>query len=187
MLTLDISHRDSNYVQRVAYELIKVGWNIRAIPAKGKLKRNHQLIEFRLPSTATRVRLSVFSVGDRGESHRRDERRIQITTTYLSGLKRLPDYKDVVLGYDSENDVYVGLDARRLGFGGKKHNASSSVYATALEKTPRDQIRIRPHETKILGLEHQAIFKPERLAEYVFNADSIHKGIYNATGWFSGR
>jgi hypothetical protein len=132
-----------------------------------------------------KIRLSIFAVGDRGELHRRDERRIQITTTYLSGLERLGDYADIVLGYDSTNDLCVGLDPRRLEFGGKKHNASSSVDPTALQRVPAHRISIRPHETRILGLEYQAIFKPERLAEYVFNVNSIHRNLYAGGGSFS--
>ena len=42
-----------------------------------------------------------------------------------------------------------------------------------------------PHDTQILGLEYQAIFKPERLTEYIFNVDSIHRGLYVGNGRFS--
>lgn len=185
MVTVDLSHSHTNHTEKLVELLAKTGWRALSIPAQGKLKRNHQLIELRAPTTSVKVRFSVFTVGDRGESHRRDERRIQITTTYLSGLERLGEYKDIVLGYDSHNNVYVGLDARRLNFGGEKHNASSSVDPAALEKAPVKSILIYPHDTKLLGLEYQAIFSPGRLAEYIFNADSVHRDLYIGGGLFS--
>ena len=152
---------------------------------KGRLNSNRQLIELRTPTATIRVRVSIFAVADRGESHRRDEARIQITTTYLSGLKRANGYTDIVLGYDSRNDVYVGLDSRRLEFGGNKHNASSSIDPEPLQHPSENNILIRPHDTQIIGLEYQAIFKPERLTEYIFNVDAIHRGLYVGDGLFS--
>jgi hypothetical protein len=186
MATIDLSHSKTDHIQRLVEALTKSGWQALVIPAAGKLISNHQFVEFHTPTTHVKARFCIFAVGDRGESHRRDERRIQITTTYLSGLSRLSDCIDIVLGYDSENDVYVGLDSRRLEFGGKKHNASSSVDPTALENAPTAHILVRPHDTQILGgLEYQAIFKPERLTEYIFNVDSIHRGLYVGNGRFS--
>ena len=186
MATIDLSHSRTDHTQRLVDALTKGGWRAVVIPADGKLKSNHQIVELHTPTTHVKARFCIFAVGDRGESHRRDERRIQITTTYLSGLARLSDCIDIVLGYDSENDVYVGLDSRRLEFGGKKHNASSSVDPTALEEAPRTHILVRPHDTQILGgLEYQAIFKPQRLTEYIFNVDSIHRGMYVGNGRFS--
>jgi len=133
-----------------------------------------------------RVRVSLFAVGDRGEAHRRDERRIQITTTFQSGLARLFDYRDIVLGYDSENDAYVGLDARRLEYGGEHHNASSSVDAAALARARNDRIEALPRDSHLFGVEYQAVFRAGRLAEYIFNADRIHRGSYSGDGVLSG-
>jgi hypothetical protein len=186
MISIDLSQSKTNHTQRLVEALTRTGWQALVVPAKGILKSNRQLIELRAARKRVRARFSIFAVGDRGESHRRDERRIQITTTYLSGLDHIGDYTDIVLGYDSQNDVYVGLDARRLEFGGQQHNASSSVDPTALDHNSVNSILIRPHETQILGLEYQAIFKPARLAEYVFNVDSIHSGQYVGNGLFSG-
>ena len=185
MINVDLSHSKTNHIQRLIAALAKGGWKAVIAPAKGLLQSNRQLVEFRAPNAVTRVRFCIFSVGDRGESHRRDERRIQITTTYLSGLPRLRGYTDIVLGYDSENDVYVGLDPRRLQFGGQKHNASSFVDPSALEHSTTRTIVVRPHDSQILGLEYQAIFKPPRLTEYVFNLDSIHQGLYVGNGPYS--
>ena len=185
MAVVDLLQNKTSYTLQIVEALAKTGWRAIVTPAKGKLRSNRQLVEFRTPNAQLKVRFSVFAVGDRGESHRRDERRIQITTTYLSGLERLKDFTDIVLGYDSKNGVYVGLDPQRLNFGGKQHNASSSVDPMALEHTPTNTILIRPHDTQILGLEYQAIFHPSRLAEYVFNVDSIHRGLYVGKGVFS--
>lgn len=185
MITLDFSNSTRNHVQRLARALAKNGWEVAAAPEKGRLQANRQLVEFRAPNRHLRVRFNVFSVGDRGESHRRDERRIQITTTYISGLPRRTDYRDLVLGYDFRNNVYVGLDARRLQFGGQKHNASSFVDPAALESAPNNKIIVRPHDSFLFGLEYQAIFKPQRLSEYIFNADAIHQGRYVGNGLFS--
>jgi hypothetical protein len=95
---------------------------------------------------------------------------------------------DIILGYDRQNDSYVGLDPGRLEFGGEQHNASSSVDPDALANVPTDSILIRPHAIRILGgIEYQAIFKPPRLSEYIFNLSSIHRGVYLGDGAFSGR
>ena len=186
MITVDVSHSESNHIQRFVAGLAKAGWHAIEVPSGGILRANHQLIELRSPALHLKARIGIFAVGDRGEAHRRDERRIQITTTYLSGLRRLGDYEDIVLGYDPANSVYVGLDPRRLAYGGKKHNASSSVERTALQSIATSKIVIRPHDTQLLGLEYQAIFTSERIGEYMFNLDSIHRGSYVANGLFSG-
>lgn len=186
MITLDLprGHRTARVVQALG----SAGWRAVLIPTNGRLERNRQIIELRTPNSRIIARFSIFAVGDRGEAHRRDERRIEITTTYQSGLQRIPEYLDVVLGYDSQNDAYVGLDPRRLEFGGAQHNASSSVDPDALANVPINAILIRPHSVRILeGIEYQAIFKPSRLSEYVFNLDVIHRGMYLGDGPFSGR
>ena len=184
MTTITISDKPT-HTQRLVDAFAKSGWRALVLPSNGKLNSNRQVIEFRTSTTRMIVRFSIFAVADRGESHRRDERRIQITTTYLSGLRRPNGFRDIVLGYDTRNDVYVGLDARRLEFGGKHHNASSSIDAEALEHAPANNILIRPHDTQNLGLEYQAVFRPQRLTEYIFNVDSIHRGLYVGDGSFS--
>src|SRR5439155_18842694 len=82
--------------------------------------------------------------------------------------------------------AYVGLDPRRLGLGGETHNASSSVDPTALAAASNSRVLVRPHETPSLGLEYQAIFRPKRLGEYVFNYELIHTGRYRGDGLLSG-
>jgi hypothetical protein len=185
--SLDLSDRDANHIVRVLADLARVGWSPVRFPAQGKVSRNRQLVELCTPTGCIRVRLSVYKIGDRGEAHRLDERRIEITTTFGSGLRRLRRWKDVVLGYSKLNDAYVGLDPRRLSLGGSTHNASSSVDPRALGSVTSTKILVRPYETPALGLEYQAVFRPIRLAEYLFNTDAIHSGVYRGDGAFSGR
>ena len=185
-LAMDISDRQISHICRLVHDLAAVGWRPTHFPSNAKLLSNRQLIELRELHSAIQVRISVFKVGDRGEPHRLDERRIEITTTFASGMSRLRNWTDVVLGYDFANDVYVGLDPRRLNLGGKTHNASTSVDPLALIAASRSHILIRPRETPSLGVEYQAIFRPERLGEYLFNYKSIHEGLYRGDGLFSG-
>ena len=185
-LAMDLSNRHTNHMVRLVHDLSEAGWIPSAFPVDARLSPNRQLIELIAPTNSIRLRFSIYKVLDRGEPHRLDERRIEITTTYISGLTRLPNWKDVVLGYDAETNAYVGLDPRRLDMGATSHNASSSVDPTALRSASDAHILVRPHETRILGLEYQAIFLPPRLAEYLFNYEAIHDGIYIGDGPFSG-
>jgi hypothetical protein len=185
-LSIDIANRHSTHVIRLISDLSDAGWVPVQFPSGARLLSNRQLLELRAPHHSIRVRVSIYKVGDRGEPHRLDERRIEITTTFGNGLARSRKWADIVLGYNIENDAYVGLDPRRLSMGGKTHNASSSVDPAALFAASTSKILIRPHETPSLRLEYQAIFRPQRLAEYLFNWESIHDGLYRGDGLFSG-
>jgi hypothetical protein len=185
-LEVDISNRHLNHSIRLIRDLSDAGWAPIQYPTNASIAPNRQLVELRTPNRTVRVRVSIYKVGDRGEAHRRDERRIEITTTFASGLPRLRNWADVVLGYDSLNDAYVGLDPRRLGMGGETHNASSSVDPAALRAVPASRVLVRPHETPSLGLEYQALFRPRRLGEYFFNYELIHAGRYRGDGLLSG-
>lgn len=185
-LEIDITNRNATHVMRLVTDLADTGWLQVQLPSGARLLPNRQLIELSTPQRSIRVRVSIYKIGDRGESHRLDERRIEITTTFGNGLPRLKNWADVVLGYNAANDAYVGLDPRRLSLGGKTHNASTSVDPAALFAASKSRILVRPHETPSLGLEYQAIFRPQRLAEYLFNTESIHHGLYRGDGLFSG-
>lgn len=181
-----ITIRDTTHIARFIRDLMKVGWTVHQMPAVARLVSNRQPLELRTPSQSLRIRPSIYKVGNRGEPHRLDERRIEITTTYASSLAKDPSVADVVLGFDEETNAYVGLDPRRLDLGGPTHNASSSVDPAALRRASSSKILVQPHNTRSLGLEYQAIFQPPRLAEYLFNYASIHKGDYDNAGLFSG-
>src|SRR5437660_5651160 len=184
-LSLEIEDQKS-HVARMVRHLAAAGWYPVQLPFECRLLPNRQLIELRTSHRSIRIRASIYKVGDRGEAHRLDERRIEITTTFSSGLPRLRNWADVVLGYDFTNDAYVGLDPRRLALGGSTHNASSFVDPTALVDASNSRLLVRPHQTSSLGLEYQAIFGPRRLGEYLFNSEPIHDDVYLRNGLFSG-
>ncbi len=185
-LTINFTNQLSNHVIRMLRDLSDAGWTPIQFPKGAHIIKNRQLLELQTPHRGIRIRVSIFKVGNRGETHRLKERRIEITTTLASGLPKLRNWADVVLGYDPLNNVYVGLDPRRLSLGGKTHNASSSVDPKALVVGNNARLLIRPHKTLSLGLEYQAIFKPQRLGEYFFNYELIHDGLYRGEGILSG-
>ncbi len=187
MQEIEVANRSGNHTIRLLHDLSKAGWIPKMLPKDHRLSPNRELIEFTTPHRSIRLRVSIYRIGHRGEPHRLAERRVEITTTYRRGLPKLQDWADIVLGYDATNDVYVGLDPRRLGMGGKTHNASSFIDPEALSIAPKTGILVRPHESTNLGLEYQAIFKAPRLAEYMFNWETIHKGLYRGEGLFSGK
>src|SRR5690349_12978944 len=113
MATLDLAQVNTNYTARLVLSLLTNGWAAVRVPPHGRLARNRQLLELQATNDNRRFRISVYAVGDRGESGRRDERRVEITTTY-ENMEPLGDFRDVVLGYDRDNGIYVGLDTRRL-------------------------------------------------------------------------
>src|SRR5438309_5827747 len=131
-LVVDLTDRRATHVTRLVKDLSDAAWLPAAFPTDARLLPNRQLIELQTPQQNIRIRVSIYKVGDRGEPHRLDERRIEITKTFGNGLAPLRNWADVTMGYDAVNDTYVGLDPRRLRLGGKTHNASSSVTAAAL-------------------------------------------------------
>ncbi len=185
-LSIDISDRHSTHILRLVHDLSVAGWTPTKFPRDAKILRNCQLLELHTPHRSIRLRVSIYKIGGRGEAHRLHQQRIEITTTLASGLPRLRNWADVILGYDSVHDSYVGLDPRRIGLGGETHNASTSIDPSALAAALNTSVLIRPHETKSFGLEYQAIFRPQRLGEYFFNYESIHFGLYRGGGLFSG-
>src|SRR5207245_1933353 len=116
--------------------------------------------------------------------------RVEITTTYQSGLRPLKRFSDVVLGVDVTSRNYVGIDSRRLEIGGKKHNASSFFDLEGLSvKSGEKLINPRSTATPLFssGIELHAFFDRSRLSEYLFNQRAIHSGLYAFGGPFSGR
>lgn len=174
MAALDLGQRATDHIQRFVGSLIDQGWQPVQIPEKGRLKRNRQLISFKTPSKTLNVRVCIYKVGGSGRA-KPDERRVEITTTYRAGMERLPDYQD------------VGLDPRRLEYGGDTHNASSFLDSSGLEASRNDRLTVNPYPTTILGgVEYQAFFRPERLSEYLLNHSFIHDCLYLGDGLYSG-
>jgi hypothetical protein len=143
----------------------------------------------RLPAEEIRVRIFAYAVTGSGRS-KPHERRVEITTTYMSGLKRAPRCSDIVLGIDRATDKYVGIDSRRLRMGGETHNASSFFDLEGLS-VKRGEMLINPRfalNTSFPGgVEHHAFFDGTRLAEYLFNSQNIHSGLYSFTRSFTRR
>lgn len=162
-------------------------WTVTALPSGGRLKRNAQIVTLDTPESVDSYRLLVFKIGESGRA-RKFERRIEITSTYLGGgLTQLHGIQDVVLGYEPQLGCFVGFDPRRLEHGGDTQNASAFIDGEALRLASADQILIIPRESELFGIEYHAIFKPQRLAEYLSNSIAIHAGAYGGGGKFSDR
>lgn len=177
----------NSHLLSVIRSLAKTGWAPRTAPPAGRLVRNGQRLILRGGKHECRLRLFVYKVtgSSRGNP---DERRIEITSTYQKGLSRLPDYTDVVLGFDAEHDIYVGVDPTRIAHGGPTGNASSFFDQEGLNWAESDEILVRPRIAKLFpeGLEFHAYLKPPRLAEYMFNFGPIHAGSYSGHGLYAG-
>jgi hypothetical protein len=172
----------SGYFEHALRALLASGWSLKAIPPNSRLPGNKWLLlTLRTPIEERRVRLFIYAVG---ESHRNrpNERRVEITTTYQSGLPAASVAQDVVLGWDRGLEVFVGIDPRRLHAGGTTHNASSFVDEDALRDAQsfRGMI-VRPREQRVLPgppVEYHAYFQPRYLTEYLFEHAAIHAGSY---------
>jgi len=124
----------------------------------------------------------VFKV-TRSSRERERERRVEITTTYGHGIEPNARYQDIVLGYETETQVFVGLDPERLSHGGSKANASTFLESGGLRRSAAEPFLILTRQTKIFPQgEHQAFFRPERIEEYLQNCSAIHAGGYPSRG-----
>lgn len=180
---------EAGYVSKVICDLLCGGWHIDSIPEDGKIPRNGLKLILKANGQELRLRICAYKVTTSGRN-RPSERRIEITSTYQSGLTRLKGWRDAVLGIDVDTGKYVGVDDRRLNMGGATHNASSffdleglSVRAGELLVNPR------PVTSPLFrgGVEQHAFFERSRLAEYLLNQQDIHAGRYTFQGAFSGR
>src|SRR6266478_2548085 len=102
-----------SHLLNVVRSLLATGWAINRIPDGGRLLRNGQKMLFKTDRLDLRVRLFVYKVTGSGRS-RPEERRIEITSTYEKRLLRLARFRDVVLGYETDSEIYVGVDSQRI-------------------------------------------------------------------------
>lgn len=171
---------NSGHLIRVLEDLIRYGWCIESIPMDGKLPRNGLNLILKLPGKVLKLRIFAYKVTTSGRS-RPHERRVEITTTYLSGLAPAPEYCDIVLGVDVASGKYVGIDNTRLGMGGKTHNASSFFDLEGLSVDKR-ALLINPRSVATAvfprGIEYHVFCDGSRLAEYLFNHRTMHSGRY---------
>lgn len=135
-----------------------------------------------------KLRVFAYKVTTSGRS-RPHERRVEITTTFRSGLSKSRGYGDVVFGVETSQGKYVGVDNRRLLLGGETHNASSFFDLEGLSVSPGD-ILVNPRNVAAGlfqgGVEQHAFFDASRISEYLFNHREIHAGSYAYEGLFSG-
>ena len=166
------------YLSRVLTSLVQTGWILDAIPNDAAIPRNGMLLILRLAMQEIRIRVFVYKVTTSGRN-RSHERRIEITTTYQSGLKQENGFEDIVLGYDPATETYVGIDGRRLHMGGRTHNASSFFDLEGLT-VPAGQIRAIPRRVTSAhfptGVEYHTFLHGDRLADYLFNHRALHSG-----------
>lgn len=171
------------HLTRVIEDLLVSGWAIESIPQDGQIPRNRLELVLRTAGRDVRLRLFAYKVtsSSRGRPH---ERRVEITTTYQSGLATLPRFSDAVLGVDVETNRYVGIDPRRLRMGGVTHNASSFFDREGLGVRPRDLL-INPRSVSSTfftqGVELHAFFDRTRLADYLVDHRAIHGGTYSVS------
>lgn len=177
-----------SHLLNVIRALLNQGWVIETTPIGGRLLRNGQKLLLKSPQIDLRLRLFVYKVT--GSSRNRPvERRIEITSTYQKGLHRVRDYPDVVLGYEPDLNVFVGVDPERIGYGGPTGNASSFFDIEGLNISRSRGINVLQRRAVLFpkGIEYHAFIAPERLSEYFFNRQSIHTGTYAGDGEYSGR
>lgn len=176
------------HIGRLLKDLLCSGWTIDSIPDGGPLPPNGLKLILRSEDSELRLRLFAYKVTSSGRN-RPHERRVEITTTYRSGLRRLRGFRDVVLGVDVGSGRYVGVDSRRLRMGGATHNASSFFDLEGLSVQPR-QLLLNPRAVAgrmfANGIETHAFFDRTRLAEYLFNHEQIHAGLYAFGGLLAG-
>jgi hypothetical protein len=183
-MTIAINAATSNRLFPLIQYLCENGWKPKTLPARGRLSANRQKVLLTVGNRTMPVRFSFYSVGgaSRGRDH---ERRIQITTTYSTSF--MPDlvFSDLVVGYDRDRSVYVGVDARRLHYGGDTSNASSFFSASGTDWAADTGVLTLPYPSQLFGTEYHSFFTASRFAEYIMNSASIHAGSYNGSGEFS--
>lgn len=179
-----------SHLPKLVDGLLRSGWTLSAAPAAGKLMRNGQKILLRSNEQDLGVRLFIYKITE-SSRNKPEERRIEITSTYQKGLERVHLYRDVVLGYETTQNLFVGVDPERLKHGGPTGNASSFIDIEGIRSARDGVITILQRKAKRSlfprGFEFQAFFSADRIAEYLFNRNSIHAGTYENDGDYSGR
>jgi len=186
MSYVEITVPATSHMLEIVKGLLEHGWTPVSVPARGILSRNAQLLILKADKNDIRLRLFIYKVTGSSRG-RTDERRIEITSTYQKGLKRLRNYQDVVLGIDADSHIFVGVDPRRIEYGGSTGNASSFFDKEGLY-WKKNEILVRPRKANLFpsGLEFHAFFKAQCLSEYLLNVEAIHTGSYSGYGSYSG-
>lgn len=144
-----------------------------------KIAGNKINIDLKVGGHTLSYRILLFAVGEAGRSNPL-ERRVEITTTYNSGLSKLPNSVDVILGVEREKHLLVGIDSRRLDHGGTTHNASTFVYLPSFEKLDAGGWFSMQTTSQLFATEYQVYFVPTFLLEYLKQHQSLHtNGVAN--------
>ncbi|AJX17047.1 DUF3883 domain-containing protein [Burkholderia ubonensis] len=119
-------------------------------------------------------RILLFAVGAAGRTNPL-ERRVEITTTYNSGFSKLPNSVDVIIGVERDKRLLVGIDSRRLDYGGATHNASTFVYLPSFQKLDAGGWLSMRTASQLFDTEYQVYFVPTFLLEYLKQHELLHK------------
>ncbi len=179
-----------DYFEHALRALRGSGWRIDAVPDNSRIPANKWLVlTLKTPTEKTRFRLLIYAVATSSRGNP-DERRVEITTTYLSDLPEDPTVRDVVLGWERQQHLFIGLDPERLRAGGDEHNASSFVdYASLTQAAASSRLLVTPRPQRVVAgrdIEYQGYFQPRRLTEYLFNQRAVHDGRYRPGGPWDG-
>jgi hypothetical protein len=140
-----------------------------------KISGSRLTIIFENNGVIYKCRVLLFAVGGSGRSNTL-ERRVEITSTYVGGnLIKLPGFSDLVVGIDRQGRNMVGLDPRRLDYGGQSHNASTFVYLPAFDRLKSTDYFVFINDRQALfSKEYQIYFKPEFVKRYLLEFSSLH-------------
>ena len=142
MPIVDLTPSGKTHLTKVIRDLMSAGWDLSRAPEDGRIPRNGVRLILKSQETALRLRVFAYKVTSSGRS-RPQERRVEITTTYQSGLQKLRGFADIVIGLDIATGIYVGIDSKRLRLGGSTHNASSFFDLEGLS-VRRGELLINP-------------------------------------------
>lgn len=138
-----------------------------------KIAGNRLLIGVRRGGHILKYRVLLFAVGAAGRSNPL-ERRVEITSTYASGLNKIQGHVDIVLGVERSERLLVAIDPRRLSYGGDTHNASTFVYLPSFQKLTDLGWFSMEVSSKLFPVEYQVYFAPSYLVEYLKQHDILH-------------
>ena len=183
-----LSADSRGHMTRVLTDLLSTGWRLERVPNDARIPRNGMRLHLQSDELDVKIRIFAFKVTT-SSRNKPQERRVELTTTYQSGLTPAIGYRDIVLGVDIETNRYVGIDCKRLHIGGPTHNASSFFDIEGLAcKAGELVVNPRSATASVFksGVEHHAFFDRSRIGEYLFSANVIHSGSYTYGGPFSG-
>lgn len=189
LVSLGLSFPAKGHFRPLVAGLLEAGFILSTIPSGGLVRRNGEIVVLQTANREFRFRVFIYkvTVSSRG---RPNERRVEITNTYpRKNIDRVRNAQDVVLGWDYDNEVFVGLDPKRLEHGGPTGNASSFFDGEGLGLTRGGEILVRPHRSSLFpeGFEFQAFFKRNCIANYLCEVEKVHNNTYRGDTFLFGK